>query len=67
MIDKLRRDIYVYQGTNCDFTFDINVLGERYSLEQQDQENSDIRLDGHRKATWYLGNNLRDGVRLPRL
>ena len=37
MIDKLRRDIYVYQGTNCDFTFDIYVSGERYSLEQEDK------------------------------
>ena len=30
-------------------------------------ENCDIRLDGHRKATWYICYNLCDGVRLSRL
>ena len=28
------------------------------------QENSYIRLDGHRKATWYFCYHIRDGVRL---
>lgn len=37
MIDKLRRDIYVYQGTNCDFIFDININGERYAPAEQDK------------------------------
>ena len=31
---------------------------------KQNQENSYIRLDGHRKAAWYFRYHIRDGVRL---
>ena len=38
--------------------------GGRCGKIKQNQENSDIRLDGHRKAAWYFRYHIRDGVRL---
>ena len=36
--------------------------GGRSREIKQDKENRHVRLDGHRKAAWYLGHYLRDGV-----
>lgn len=36
--------------------------GGRSREVEQDQKDSNIRLDGHRKAAWYLGNHFGDGV-----
>ena len=33
---------------------------------EQDKEDGDIRLDGDREATWYLGGYFRHGIRLCR-
>ena len=36
--------------------------GGRSSEKQQNQKNCHFRLDGHRKATWYLGFYICHGV-----
>ena len=37
MNDKLRKDIYLFQGTNSEFLFDINVNNERYEMSPEDK------------------------------